>query len=61
MEFVILAVVIALVAVGVISGLVVSSRKKKQLPPRRRRARRPSHLPPSPRVGEEAEEPREES
>ncbi|MEV8107621.1 signal recognition particle-docking protein FtsY [Streptomyces sp. NPDC088135] len=59
MEFVILAVVIALVAVGVISGLVVSSRKKKQLPP----------APPStptitpsaePRVGEEAETPREE-
>ncbi|WP_329029169.1 signal recognition particle-docking protein FtsY [Streptomyces sp. NBC_01423] len=60
MEFVILAVVIALVAVGVISGLVVSSRKKKQLPPA------PSSTPPltppaEPRVGEEAEEPREES
>ncbi|MFJ2795384.1 signal recognition particle-docking protein FtsY [Streptomyces sp. NPDC087290] len=59
MEFVILAVVIALVAVGVISGLVVSSRKKKQLPPA------PSSTPtitPSaePRVGEEAETPREE-
>jgi len=59
MEFVILAVVIALVAVGVISGLVVSGRKKKQLPP----------APPStptltrpaePRVGEEAETPLEE-
>ncbi|MCX4446561.1 signal recognition particle-docking protein FtsY [Streptomyces sp. NPDC087866] len=60
MEFVILAVVIALVAVGVISGLVVSSRKKKQLPPA------PSSTPPltppaEPHVGEEAEEPREES
>ncbi|MFJ2500156.1 signal recognition particle-docking protein FtsY [Streptomyces sp. NPDC087539] len=59
MEFVILTVVIALVAVGVISGLVVSSRKKKQLPPA------PSSTPtitPSaePRVGEEAEKPREE-
>lgn len=33
MDILILAVVIALVAVGLISGLVVSSRKKKQLPP----------------------------
>ncbi|WP_328902624.1 signal recognition particle-docking protein FtsY [Streptomyces sp. NBC_00441] len=60
MEFVILAVVIALVAVGVISGLVVSSRKKKQLPPAP--SSTPTLTPPTePRVGEEAEEPREES
>ncbi|WP_406384281.1 signal recognition particle-docking protein FtsY [Streptomyces sp. NBC_01618] len=58
MEFVILAVVIALVAVGVISGLVVSSRKKKQLPPAPSSA--PTITPPEPHVGEEAEVPREE-
>ncbi|WP_335938619.1 signal recognition particle-docking protein FtsY [Streptomyces sp. PTD5-9] len=59
MEFVILAVVIALVAVGVISGLVVSGRKKKQLPPAPPST--PTITPPAePRVGEEAEEPLEE-
>ncbi|TXS67590.1 signal recognition particle-docking protein FtsY [Streptomyces sp. sk2.1] len=58
MEFVILAVVIALVAVGVISGLVVSGRKKKQLPPAP--SSTPTITPPEPHVGEEAETPREE-
>ncbi|MEW2177279.1 signal recognition particle-docking protein FtsY [Streptomyces sp. NPDC005406] len=60
MEFVILAVVIALVAVGVISGLVVSSRKKKQLPPAP--SSTPTITPPAePQVGEEAETPRDTS
>ncbi|MFJ1707323.1 signal recognition particle-docking protein FtsY [Kitasatospora sp. NPDC088346] len=34
MEYVILAVVIAVVAVGAIAGLVVTGRRRKQLPPR---------------------------
>ncbi|MGP3634358.1 signal recognition particle-docking protein FtsY [Streptomyces sp. 24-1644] len=61
MEIVILAVVIALVAVGLISGLVVSSRKKKQLPPSPPSST-PTITPPAePRVGEEAEAPRDEA
>ncbi|MGW0790952.1 signal recognition particle-docking protein FtsY [Streptomyces sp. NPDC002911] len=61
MEIVILAVVIALVAVGLISGLVVSSRKKKQLPPPAPSST-PTITPPAePRVGEEAETPRDEA
>ncbi|MFI2778999.1 signal recognition particle-docking protein FtsY [Streptomyces sp. ALB3] len=61
MEIVILAVVIALVAVGLISGLVVSSRKKKQLPPSAPSST-PTITPPTePRVGEEAETPRDEA
>ncbi|MER5552642.1 signal recognition particle-docking protein FtsY [Streptomyces sp. NPDC002793] len=61
MEIVILAVVIALVAVGLISGLVVSSRKKKQLPPSAPSST-PTITPPAePRAGEEAETPRDEA
>ncbi|MEU9013238.1 signal recognition particle-docking protein FtsY [Streptomyces sp. NPDC048479] len=63
MEIVILAVVIALVAVGAISGLVVSSRKKKQLPPSAPSSTPTITAPPAePQVGEDAaptvEEPR---
>lgn len=63
MEIVILAVVIALVAVGAISGLVVSSRKKKQLPPSAPPSTPTITAPPAePQVGEDAaptvEEPR---
>ncbi|MFB8027669.1 signal recognition particle-docking protein FtsY [Streptomyces sp. NPDC056465] len=61
MEIVILAVVIALVAVGLISGLVVSSRKKKQLPPSAPSST-PTLTPPAePHVGDEAETPRDEA
>ncbi|MER5887358.1 signal recognition particle-docking protein FtsY [Streptomyces sp. NPDC001941] len=62
MEILILAVVIALVAVGAISGLVVSSRKKKQLPPPEAPSSTPTITAPpaEPRVGDEAETPRDE-
>ncbi|MGI5340313.1 signal recognition particle-docking protein FtsY [Streptomyces sp. CA-181903] len=61
MEIVILAVVIAVVALGAISGLVVSSRKKKQLPPAPPPSSPSVTAPPAePHVGEEAETPREE-
>lgn len=61
MEIVILAVVIALVAVGAISGLVVSSRRKKKLPPSAPSSTPTITAPPAePHVGEEAETPREE-
>ncbi|MFI6052287.1 signal recognition particle-docking protein FtsY [Streptomyces violascens] len=57
MEFVILAVVIALVAVGAISGLVVTSRKKKQLPPTAPPSTPTITAPPAePQVGEDAAE-----
>ncbi|WP_405998242.1 signal recognition particle-docking protein FtsY [Streptomyces sp. NBC_00829] len=62
MEIVILAVVIALVAVGAISGLVVSSRKKKQLPPSAPSSTPTITAPPAePQVGEDAAETVEES
>ncbi len=60
MEIVILAVVIALVAVGLVGGLVVGSRKKKKLPPPPPST--PTITPPAePQVGEEAEKPRDEA
>ncbi|MEV0777005.1 signal recognition particle-docking protein FtsY [Streptomyces sp. NPDC050433] len=62
MDIVILAVVIALVAVGVISGLVVSSRRKKQLPPSAPSSKPTITTPPAePHVGDEAGPPREEA
>ncbi|MFF4527651.1 signal recognition particle-docking protein FtsY [Streptomyces sp. NPDC001407] len=60
MEIVILAVVIAVVALGAISGLVVSSRKKKQLPPAPPSSPSVTAPPAEPHVGEEAETPRPE-
>ncbi|MFK0290976.1 signal recognition particle-docking protein FtsY [Streptomyces sp. NPDC090442] len=62
METVILAVVIAVVVLGAISGLVVTGRKKKQLPPPPPAAPKPSVTAPpvEPQVGEEAETPRDE-
>ncbi|MFJ3928428.1 signal recognition particle-docking protein FtsY [Streptomyces sp. NPDC090022] len=54
MDILILAVVIALVAVGAISGLVVSSRKKKQLPPPPPSAPTITAPPAEPQVGEDA-------
>ncbi|MER6391463.1 signal recognition particle-docking protein FtsY [Streptomyces sp. NPDC001523] len=63
MDILILAVVIALVAVGVVGGLVVGSRKKKQLPPTAPPGPPTITAPPAePQVGEDAaptaEEPR---
>ncbi|NBE54996.1 signal recognition particle-docking protein FtsY [Streptomyces boluensis] len=61
MDILILAVVIAVVVIGAISGLVVSGRKKKQLPPSAPSSTPTITAPPAePHVGEEAEEPREE-
>ncbi|MEV7172997.1 signal recognition particle-docking protein FtsY [Streptomyces sp. NPDC090085] len=61
MDILILAVVIALVAVGAISGLVVSSRKKKQLPPPPPPSTPTITAPPAePQVGEDAVETAEE-
>jgi fused signal recognition particle receptor len=60
MEIVILAVVIALVAVGAISGLVVGTRKKKKLPTAPPSAPTIAAPPAEPQVGEEAAPPREE-
>ncbi|MFD3524128.1 signal recognition particle-docking protein FtsY [Streptomyces sp. NPDC058653] len=60
MDIVILAVVIALVVVGVISGFVVSSHKKKQLPPKAPSSTPTITTPPAePHVGDEAGPPRE--
>ncbi|MFI0981886.1 signal recognition particle-docking protein FtsY [Streptomyces sp. NPDC021093] len=62
MDILILAVVIALVAVGAISGLVVSSRKKKQLPPSTPPSTPTITAPPAePQVGEDAAPPKDEA
>lgn len=59
-EIVILAVIIALAAVGLVGGLVVGSRKKRKLPPPPPST--PTITPPAePKVGEEAETPRDEA
>ncbi|MBL1101223.1 signal recognition particle-docking protein FtsY [Streptomyces coffeae] len=60
MEYVILAVVIAVIAVAAISGFVVTSRKKKQLPTAPPSSPSVTAPPAEPHVGEEAETPREE-
>ncbi|HJD85478.1 signal recognition particle-docking protein FtsY [Kitasatospora aureofaciens] len=61
MEYVILAVVIAVVAIGAIVGLVVSGRRRQQLPPK---SQAPvitaPKTPQEPQVGEEAAPPTEE-
>ncbi|MFG3050791.1 signal recognition particle-docking protein FtsY [Kitasatospora sp. NPDC048239] len=61
MEYVILAVVIAVVAVGAIAGLVVSGRRRQQLPPK---SQAPvvtaPPTPQEPQVGEESAPPTEE-
>ncbi|WP_030243477.1 signal recognition particle-docking protein FtsY [Streptomyces sp. NRRL S-350] len=62
MEYVILAVVIAVVAVGAIAGLVVSGRRRQQLPPKSQAPviTAPKPTPREPQVGEESAPPTEE-
>ncbi|GAA1975754.1 signal recognition particle-docking protein FtsY [Kitasatospora viridis] len=60
MEYVILAVVIAVIAVGAVAGLVVSGRRRKELPPKSTATITPPAAPAEPQVGEEAAPPREE-
>ncbi|MEU1118209.1 MULTISPECIES: signal recognition particle-docking protein FtsY [unclassified Streptomyces] len=61
MEIVILAVFIAVVVIGALGGLVIGSRKKKQLPPKSPSTAPTITAPPvEPKVGEEAETPRDE-
>ncbi|MFE4972318.1 signal recognition particle-docking protein FtsY [Kitasatospora sp. NPDC056651] len=61
MEYVILAVVIAVVAIGAITGLVVSGRRRQQLPPKSQAPviTAPKPTPQEPQVGEEAAPPTE--
>ncbi|TXL85013.1 MULTISPECIES: signal recognition particle-docking protein FtsY [unclassified Streptomyces] len=61
MDIVILAVVIAVVAVGAITGLLVSSRRKKPPPPGPSSTPTITTPPAEPHVGDEAGPPREES
>ncbi|MFJ9776662.1 signal recognition particle-docking protein FtsY [Kitasatospora sp. NPDC101157] len=62
MEYVILAVVIAVIAIGAIAGLVVSGRRRRQLPPKSQAPviTAPKTTPQEPQVGEEAAPPTEE-
>lgn len=66
MEYVILAVVIAVVAIGAIAGLVVTGRRRKTLPPKSdapaslRTGTTAPTTPREPQVGEEAAPPTEE-
>ncbi|MFJ7772897.1 signal recognition particle-docking protein FtsY [Streptomyces sp. NPDC097107] len=61
MEIVILAVVIAVVVIGALGGLVIGSRRKKQLPPPPPTTPDITAPPAEPRVGDEAETPRDET
>ncbi|NLU69765.1 signal recognition particle-docking protein FtsY [Streptomyces sp. HNM0574] len=61
METVILAVIIAVIALGAISGLVISGRKKKPLPPQESATPTVTAPPAEPHVGEDAEGAPEES
>ncbi|NEC90718.1 signal recognition particle-docking protein FtsY [Streptomyces sp. SID12501] len=60
METIILAVVIAVVVLGVLGGLVVGSRRKKPLPPAPPTAPDLTAPPAEPHIGDEAETPRDE-
>ncbi|MFE5584180.1 signal recognition particle-docking protein FtsY [Kitasatospora sp. NPDC056531] len=62
MEYVILAVVIAVIAIAAIAGLVVSGRRRQQLPPKSQAPviTAPKPTPQEPQVGEEAAPPTEE-
>jgi fused signal recognition particle receptor len=60
METIILAVVIAVVVLGVLGGLVVGSRRKKPLPPAPPTTPDLTAPPAEPHVGDEAETPRDE-
>ncbi|MFJ9447283.1 signal recognition particle-docking protein FtsY [Kitasatospora sp. NPDC101235] len=61
MEYVILAVVIAVVAIVAITGLIVSGRRRRQLPPKSQAPviTAPKPTPQEPQVGEEAAPPTE--
>jgi len=61
METVILAVVIAVIVLGALSGLVVGSRRKKPLPPPPTSVPDLTAPPAEPHVGDEAETPRDEA
>ncbi|MBV2151812.1 signal recognition particle-docking protein FtsY [Kitasatospora sp. SUK 42] len=62
MEYVILAVVIAVIAISAIAGLVVSGRRRRELPPKSQAPviTAPKTTPQEPQVGEEAAPPTEE-